>query len=270
MSETTTGPHPQAPLGEELPIHPSDILLNLIVTLLAPMFLCASGGDILFARMAALETVNSYCGRTHADLLLIARIIGFGLAALGSLSLSMVDDLSLAMTIRLRGNANACNRSSEQSRRALNESRPNTGTPNTNTNTDTNTDTGIPTEADPSEPDLDEAAVVASVATTLKLAAETCDSIQAARPAAAQTPIPPPIATRIPTERQRRALWGAGAARLAAEYTASLPDLPPAERRAATIAADALNRCANDLLSGNAPPRPRPGDLAAMIPPNRI
>ena len=50
MSETTTGPHPQAPLGEELPIHPSDILLNLIVTLLAPMFLCASGGDILFAR----------------------------------------------------------------------------------------------------------------------------------------------------------------------------------------------------------------------------
>src|SRR5580692_3895965 len=86
-------------------IHPSDILTHLIVTLLAPMFLIASNGDILVARMAALETINAYRGRDHVDLIAVAQIVGYGLAALGSLSLSMADGLSPSMTLRLRGNA---------------------------------------------------------------------------------------------------------------------------------------------------------------------
>ncbi|MEA2738474.1 MAG: hypothetical protein QOH05_1781, partial [Acetobacteraceae bacterium] len=98
---------------------PADVLMNFIVSLLAPMFLFASDGDVAFARLAAIETVNAYRARNQADLVAIAQIIGFGLAALGSLSLSMADDISLAMTLRLRGNANALHRSAEQNRRAL-------------------------------------------------------------------------------------------------------------------------------------------------------
>jgi hypothetical protein len=111
MTETNTD---QA----EPPINPSDILQSLLVTLLAPMFFALCAGDIAIARMAALETINGYRARSHVDLILIAQIIGFGLAALGSLSLSMADDISVSLTLRLRGNANACNRSAEQNRRA--------------------------------------------------------------------------------------------------------------------------------------------------------
>jgi hypothetical protein len=83
------------------------------------MFLDVSGGDIGFARAAALETVNAYRTRNAADLVSIAQIVAFDLAALGSLSLSMADNLSLSVTLRLRGNANALNRSAEHNRRAL-------------------------------------------------------------------------------------------------------------------------------------------------------
>ena len=71
----------------------SDILLHFIVTILAPMFLTASGGDIHLARATALETVNAYRARTQTDLIAVAQIIAFGLGALGSLSLSLTDDL---------------------------------------------------------------------------------------------------------------------------------------------------------------------------------
>jgi hypothetical protein len=105
-------------------LHHCGILINLIVTLLAPMFLGATGGDIGMARMAAEETVRAYCARDHADLIAVAQIIAFGLAALGSLSLSMADDISLSMTLRLRSNANALSRSSEQVRRSLSQHYP--------------------------------------------------------------------------------------------------------------------------------------------------
>src|ERR1700733_10588796 len=103
MSETTTAT--EAP---NLRLHPADVLMCLLATLLAPMFVCATAGDIVLARMAAIETINDYRTRNHADLIAVAQIIGYGLAALGSLSLSMADDISLSMTLRLRGNANAC------------------------------------------------------------------------------------------------------------------------------------------------------------------
>jgi hypothetical protein len=121
MTQTTTTDTEAAPdagTGRDIPIHPTDILIALIVACLAPMFLGASGGDVGFARMAAMETLNAYRARNQADLLAVAQIVGFGLAVLGSLSLSMAEDISLTMTLRLRGNANALHRSAEQLRRA--------------------------------------------------------------------------------------------------------------------------------------------------------
>jgi hypothetical protein len=84
--------------------------MNLIVTLLAPTSFGATAGDADLARAAAIETMNAYRARTDADLIGIAQIIGFDLAALGSLSLSMADDISLAIIPRLHGNATALNR----------------------------------------------------------------------------------------------------------------------------------------------------------------
>jgi hypothetical protein len=248
---TETDPDPQ--------IHPSDILVNLIIVLLAPMFLTAANGDIIFARMAALETINAYRSQTHAELIVVAQIVACGLAALGSLSLSMADDISLVMTLRLRGNANALMRSAEQARRALKEIRPDS----------------IPS-ADPQQDEAplspdderEEAEVIASVAAAQKLAAEFEPSRPAELPKPAEpspTPAPTaPAASITPKERQRQAMWGAGAARLAAEFTASLPHLPPAERKMATFRAAILSHCATDLLTGNGPQRLRPGDLAAI------
>jgi hypothetical protein len=117
MTETTTTTA-EAACDSGVPIHPTDILIALIVAFLTPMFLGGSGGDVGFARKAALETLNAYRIRNQADLLAVAQIVGFGLAVLGSLSLSMAEDISLAMTLRLRGNANALHRSAEQIRRA--------------------------------------------------------------------------------------------------------------------------------------------------------
>jgi hypothetical protein len=249
-------------------IHPADILMNLIIVLLAPMFLTAANGDIIFARMAALETINAYRSQTHAELIVVAQIVACGLAALGSLSLSMADDIPLSMTLRLRGNANALMRSAEQARRALKEFCHNSPRP--------------PEQDDAHEHDAplspdderEEAEVIASVAAAQKLAAEFEPSRPAELPRPAEpSPIPAPTAPAAsitPKERQRQAMWGAGAARLAAEYTASLPHLPPAERKMATFRAAILSHCATDLLTGNGPQRLRPGDLAAITLPSSV
>ncbi len=249
---TPTDPSDEAAPGD--PIHPADVLLNLIVIILAPIFLDASGGSIAFARMAALETVIAYRARHNADLIAIAQIIAFGLAALGSLSLSMADEISLSMTLRLRGNANALNRSAEQNRRALTQARPNQPGPN---------------QTDPDNLPRQHAETAYQAA---------CEPQLTAQPAAAQNvtaaPQPAPPSASSPAqpteERERQAIWATAMANVAAEVTASLPNLPPAERRAASIRAAALSSTASDLLSGDVPPRLRPGALSGLIPPKAV
>ncbi len=311
MTEITTLTDPAARADDDdAGLHPSEILLNLIVTFLAPMFLCASRGDILLARMAALETVNGYRARSHADLVSIAQIIAFGLAAMGSLSLSMADDLSVSMMLRLRGNANACNRSAEQNRRCLLEAHANPA-PVRNAEA----------RARP-EDDVNEAAVVAGVAAARQRSEQIRDGMRGARPATepahttppapAVSPVPavvqptpavqpapavppapavqpapapaPPAATSVSAtlvapprpgalmtpEQERQAMWGAAAADVAAEITASLPTLPPAERRVAAMRAAALTEGANDLMSGSAPVRRRPGDRDGLMDPASV
>jgi hypothetical protein len=257
MTETITHPRPSIEAAPDEEFHPADILLHLTITLLAPMFLLASGGNIMFARMAALQTVTAYHARTDEDMIAIVQIIAFGLAALASLSRSMEDDLSLAMTLRLRGNANACNRSAEQNRRALRESR-------TGNETLANVQPAVSLDDG-----YDETELMASVAEALRQTGQTRPPKQETMPA---RPAVAPAAPAVPpnaSERQIEVAWAAGMARAAAAYTADLPNLAPAERRAATIRATALSRCAHDLMAGNVGPRPRPGDLAALTRPNQ-
>ena len=106
-----------------LDLQPGDILLHLIVTLLAPMFLAVCSGNLDFARMAALETVNAYRARSHVDLIAVAQIVAHGLASVSSACLSMSDDISLSMTLRLRASANASDRACDRARRTLEKNR---------------------------------------------------------------------------------------------------------------------------------------------------
>jgi hypothetical protein len=257
MTETTpSDPPPEAAPGPLLAVLPADILMNLIVTLLAPMFLTASGGDIGFASMAALETVNSYRVRNLADLIVVAQIVAYGLAALGSLSLSMDDGISLPMILRLRGNANACTRSAEHNRRALEKARSG----------DRESHQAAPTQ-DPADAQY-EAEVMANLAETKKLIAETMTRLQPAEPAAEPIahPAPIPATTQVLTleDRQRQAAWADVMTDVAAEFTAGVAHLPLAERQEASHRAALLTSCANQLLSGTVPPRLMPDDLDAL------
>lgn len=231
---------------------PGDILLSLIVALLAPMFLTASGSDINLARLAAMQTVNAYRARSHTDLITIAQIVGCGLAALGSLGLSMADDLSLPMVLRLRGSAVALNRVADQNRRALAASQPAEPT----------------TPPDPAY----EAAVQANVAASQKLTAEAMAELR--------KPEPPPIAlmppagpaSAAPTQgnapispREWQVRLASAMSDVAAEFTANVANLPPAQREMASRRAALLGSAATDVILGNIPPPMKPGDLATFM-----
>jgi hypothetical protein len=229
----------------ENPVNRSAILLNLMVTLLAPMFLGLTAGDIGLARMAALETVNAYRARDHADLIAITQIIGFGLAALTSLSLSMADDISASMVLRLRGNANACNRSAEQNRRALSKSQAGDRQPHRPVE---------PAEpASQSDPDS-----FLSPTAAEQLEAESHARLE---PTSEQVPVPSPTAAavRTPEEKRNHEMWAIAMAKESSDITASIPNLPHAQREAATMRAAMLSSTAYNLIHGTpaAPLQPR-------------
>jgi hypothetical protein len=262
MTETTIPREPPRQKSPDIAVRPFDLLMNLIVAFLAPMFVTVSGGDIQLARMAAIETVNAYRARDHADLIAIAQVIGCGLTALGSLGLSMADDLSLSMTLRLRGNAVALNRAAEQNRRTLTGTRPGDAAPH----------------QAPFTPGVAryEARVRIPVNTQAPLQAQTEIPVGAAPTVA--TPVFPPVANSavLPvfaavaasaiTVRQQQAMLAFAMTEVAEEFTAGLKNLPPAQHQLASRRAAALSSCANQLLLGNVVPPLRPAELAAILP----
>jgi hypothetical protein len=225
MTETTTTQRP------------FDILLNLIVILLAPMFLGVTAGDVGLARLAALQTVNDYRARNHADLIAVAQIVAFGLAAVGSLSLSLADDISVSMALRLRGNALACNRAAERNRLTLLKARANEPQP--------------AEDEPPPQPDT-----FLSAAAEQLLADEAQARLDQTNSA---IPVPTPAATRTPAEKRHQQMWAIAIAKESSDIAASLQKLPPAERAAAESRVAFLGSTAHDLIYGAPVPLPEPG-----------
>lgn len=250
MSQTTTFPHP------------AQILMNLIVTFLAPMFLGVTGGDAGLARAAAIETVNSYRAQNMSDLIAIAQMVAYGLAALGSLSLSFGEDLSLSMTLRLRGNANACTRSAEKNRRTL---IPNGGgEPLCFSDVPQESETpAVITEsayADETGARVDD---VTDDAMDQMLAAESMASFRASQQISAGV-APAPEAAGEVTEKRYREMLAIVLIKESGEITDSIPELPPEEREAAILRAGTLSGMANQLLmGGDLPDEPGSGIEAA-------
>jgi hypothetical protein len=223
-------------------------LMNLVIALLAPMFLGVTAGDVRLATIAAAQTVNDYRAQNHADLLAIAQIIAFGLAALASLSLSMADDISLSMMVRLHGNANALNRSAEQNRRAIRGYPTNAGKPRQEPMADP------PAAARPSVSNehVDRARTerLLNLEVEQQLALQSEARLRDPLQAADQPATPSPTLAREAADKRHEAMWAITMVKEAADISASIPNLPPFERRAASVRAASLSTCANDLLYG--------------------
>jgi hypothetical protein len=240
----------------------SDILLHVIASILAPIFLGVTGGDVGLARVAAIETVNVYRAHNCADLIAVAQIVAYGLAALSSLSLSLDDELSLSMILRLRGNANALNRSAEQNRRAIRiNAQPQ--------------DADVMVQPEPAAmpetyDDAPEAEPFLNEAAAELLAAESRNRLPGPQPKAAAEPVAraaTAVAATAPdaTEKRHREMWAIAMVKEASEITAGIPGMPPAERGAATIRAGMLASTANQLLTGGDVP-----DVAFRLTPGKL
>ena len=278
MSETTAIAPTEA-ADEPLGFDPADILLNLVVSLLVPLFITAAGGELYFARMAALATIDSYCGRTQADLLTIVQIISFSLGAADSVCRSMADDLPLPMLLRLRGSANSTARTAERNRLVLTAAANAESAASTNPPHPGPPHPGPPRpqplhreppHREPPHPDAPypnaprpDPRPPASPSS----ASPPSTSVAPASPAALspQPTAAPPVSAE-PSESEIQQLWANAMSVVAAEYAADFDHLPPDQRQAAQTRIRALNNCAVELRAGKPPTRPRPGDLGTATP----
>jgi hypothetical protein len=214
-------------------------LVNLVLALLTPMFLWSTAGDIRLAQIAAAETLNDYGVTNRLSLLAVAKIIAFDIATLSSLSLSMGEDVSILLALRLRGNANSLDRSGERNRRALEAARQSVS-------------------AD--EP------IEAAVAQAEQMVREAKARVHASQPQPVEAPPPaapapndtaapePHAGTPAARPNQQQAAWADAMTRVAEELTTGLKDLPPDQRRHEMARIKALTTAAGDLSTGSAPP----------------
>jgi hypothetical protein len=222
-------------------------LANLVVMLLAPMFLWSTNGDIHLAYTAAAQTVNEYRVTNRLSLFTIAKIIAFDIATLSSLSQSMYEDVSVLLALRLRSNANSLDRSGERNRHRLEQaSRPGAA--------------------------LAEEPVEASIAKAEQMVREAKARVRAANapapepqpngepaPVAAAAPVPSSAAAPMAApaartaEERHRAAWAKAMTDVAEEFTAGLRNLPPEERRKEMARIEAATTAAAELV-GTAPP----------------
>jgi hypothetical protein len=221
MSQSTTPPRP-------------NLLLELVLIFLTPMFLYVSEGDLLRARQAAVETLNAYGARSVLGMVIAAKIIAYELAVLASLSQSMADDISPQLALRFRGNANSLDRAADRNRQLLEQQR-------------------IPAGGD-RYTEENAAAAVAEAQQRVQQAVASLRS--AAQPAA--TPATPPAPQAQMSDAQHRTAWAEAMADVAAEFSADLDKLPATERTKEMMRIKVLTESASALVAGIAPPTAHP------------
>jgi hypothetical protein len=97
----------------------SVVFLETIIAPLIPWYLTAAGGDLELARETILTMLASYNVDTEQEARLAVEIAFFSLGAMAALGKSMDPDLPLNAVLRLRGSANALQRSKHQCQRVL-------------------------------------------------------------------------------------------------------------------------------------------------------
>ena len=150
-------------------------LMTFILAALSSM-MAPTLSDLALARLAAREAIDLYQARPRHELMTIGQIVAFAVTALDTLRLSMPDDLSLSMKLRLRGNANALNRSSRDCTLLLEKARLSAGAP-----AESPTPTPVSEQKTKQEPTLtgtDWADAMQSMAATLQADATTVSPAQ--------------------------------------------------------------------------------------------
>src|SRR5277367_2069215 len=94
-------------------VQPTSLPMNLVVAFLTPILLVATGGDRSEATAMAVETINAHTARNPADLLLVGESIALGLGVLGSIGLSMAENIPIDQILRLRNNAASLHRAAD-------------------------------------------------------------------------------------------------------------------------------------------------------------
>jgi hypothetical protein len=201
----------------------TDALMAILPGLLVPLLANGRDGDRALAHRAACQAIEEYRANTHGELVTITQIIGFGLAALDDLSLSMAADLPVSAKLRLRGNANALNRASLRAAAELGRTRQ------------------------PAEPGLHE------------WADQPDPSPDRAEPTASEPPIPDtpafqPVPDTLPVDEQNRRHWANAMATVAAELRSRAARVPHAQRKSDRLWVDVLSNVASELRQPDAAP----------------
>ena len=97
----------------------TDFMLGFVLSLLAPFLAAGSITDPALIRLAAAETIAAYNAPSPDRLIAIAQTVAFALTSVDNLRLSLPAGLSLSMKLKLRGNANALQRSSQRATATL-------------------------------------------------------------------------------------------------------------------------------------------------------
>jgi hypothetical protein len=253
-------------------VQPTSLPMNLVVAFLTPILLVATGGDRSQATAMAVETINAHTARNPADLLLVGESIALGLGVLGSIGLSMAENIPIDQILRLRNNAASLHRAADRCRRAVArpgpiasgyevEPRQELQTSTAATPTPTSPSTAAPSFLEtldfPGAPAAIEAAFAALVADAEgRLAhAGIAHAGTAIKAAGAPVPTPAPNPALMTEEEYYRACRAAGMADTANDTPAGTPILAPVERRPLGMRAAALNSTASHLI-GNTPPPP--------------
>ena len=277
-----TDPSPEPAANDDDQNNPVAILFHLIVTLLTPLFLTGTGAnlDIPRARLAAIAALDGYKALTIPELISVAQIIGFGMSALGSLAVSMMDDLSTAILLQLRVNATALSRSEASHQKTLDRLRHHTAQALEKRRVAIQEKARQPRRAHQAQAEaqtnsLTPEAIAANVAAAQKLAAQAQAGMRAAPPPLPQMPQPrqprppslaaiaanPDASVHLPSrpmtpaeDQQRKIAWGTAMATVAAEFAAA-PATSPEERRLNELRAAALSSVACQLLGDAAMPQ---------------
>jgi hypothetical protein len=96
-----------------------DCILGNIFGFMLPFFLVSAAGNADLARAAIKELIDAYQASSPAELDLVGRVIGFSIAAMDNLRLSMTPGLSVTQVLRYRCNAVSLSRSSDQALKIL-------------------------------------------------------------------------------------------------------------------------------------------------------
>ena len=242
---------------------PANLLMEFVLSLLVPFLTTGSLTDPALARRAAEETIAAYKAAGQDQLVTIAQLVTFALTALDNLRLSMPPDLSLSMKLKLRGNANTLNRAAQHATATLDRQRRTVAPAQRD-----QTEVLAALEAAkivvqqalaaqpsaPPQPAADHAAAPAATSPTPIAAAEP----PAKQPPATSPSPPPPLSgCGLPptTDHHIDLAWASAMTDVAAEYTAELPHLSPAQRQTHLARISALTEISDRLGRGDVPPR---------------